>query len=44
MIKSLDWENTKMIGQNKEPPHNSLIPYPLSIREFERKWVKIFIH
>ena len=23
-----DWENTEMIGQNKEPAHNTLIPYP----------------
>ena len=23
-----DWENCQMIGQNKEPPHNTLIPYP----------------
>ncbi|MFX0154603.1 MAG: glycoside hydrolase family 2 TIM barrel-domain containing protein [Candidatus Hodarchaeota archaeon] len=22
-----DWENTEMIGQNKEPPHNTLIPF-----------------
>ncbi|MFX1432018.1 MAG: sugar-binding domain-containing protein, partial [Promethearchaeota archaeon] len=27
MDKRLDWENSKMIGQNKEPPHNTLIPY-----------------
>lgn len=27
MIKSMDWENAEMIGQNKEPPHNTLIPY-----------------
>jgi len=23
-----DWENPEMIGQNKEPPHCTLIPYP----------------
>ena len=23
----LDWENAEMIGQNKEPAHNTLIPY-----------------
>ncbi len=23
-----DWENSMMIGQNKEPAHNTLIPYP----------------
>ncbi|MFX1442045.1 MAG: glycoside hydrolase family 2 TIM barrel-domain containing protein [Promethearchaeota archaeon] len=23
-----DWENSRMIGQNKEPAHNTLIPYP----------------
>ncbi len=23
----MDWENSEMIGQNKEPPHNTLIPY-----------------
>ncbi len=23
-----DWENTEMIGQNKEPAHNTFIPYP----------------
>ena len=22
-----DWENSEMIGQNKEPPHNTLIPF-----------------
>ncbi len=22
-----DWENSQMIGQNKEPPHNTLIPF-----------------
>jgi len=25
--ETLDWENSEMIGQNKEPPHNTLIPY-----------------
>ncbi|MFX1452398.1 MAG: sugar-binding domain-containing protein, partial [Promethearchaeota archaeon] len=28
MSASNDWENTEMIGQNKEPAHNTLIPYP----------------
>ncbi|MFW9943076.1 MAG: glycoside hydrolase family 2 TIM barrel-domain containing protein [Candidatus Thorarchaeota archaeon] len=28
MIERLDWENAEMIGQNKEPAHNTLIPYP----------------
>ncbi len=23
-----DWENSEMIGQNKEPAHNTLIPFP----------------
>ncbi len=23
----MDWENSEIIGQNKEPPHNTLIPY-----------------
>jgi len=27
MVKNLDWENAEMIGQNKEPAHNTLIPY-----------------
>jgi beta-galactosidase len=27
IYNSLDWENSEMIGQNKEPPHNTLIPY-----------------
>ena len=27
MIKRADWENTEMIGQNKEHGHNTLIPY-----------------
>ncbi len=27
MKKTLDWENSEMIEQNKEPPHNTLIPY-----------------
>jgi len=27
LIKSLDWENSEMNGHNKEPPHNTLIPY-----------------
>ncbi|MHA1932169.1 MAG: glycoside hydrolase family 2 TIM barrel-domain containing protein, partial [Promethearchaeota archaeon] len=27
MQEGLDWENSEMIGQNKEPPHNTLIPY-----------------
>ncbi|MFX1310492.1 MAG: sugar-binding domain-containing protein, partial [Promethearchaeota archaeon] len=27
MNKKLDWENSEMIEQNKEPPHNTLIPY-----------------
>ncbi len=27
MQQRLDWENAEMIGQNKEPAHNSLIPY-----------------
>ncbi|MFX0138718.1 MAG: glycoside hydrolase family 2 TIM barrel-domain containing protein, partial [Candidatus Hodarchaeota archaeon] len=27
MTKRLDWENAEMIGQNKEPAHNTLIPY-----------------
>ncbi|MFW9972252.1 MAG: sugar-binding domain-containing protein, partial [Candidatus Odinarchaeota archaeon] len=27
MEKKLDWENSEMVGQNKELPHNTLIPY-----------------
>ena len=27
MQERLDWENAEMIGQNKEPAHNTLIPY-----------------
>ena len=27
MPERLDWENAEMIGQNKEPAHNTLIPY-----------------
>ncbi|MFX1314953.1 MAG: glycoside hydrolase family 2 TIM barrel-domain containing protein [Promethearchaeota archaeon] len=27
MKKKIDWENSRMIGQNKEPSHNTLIPY-----------------
>jgi beta-galactosidase len=27
MTERNDWENCEMIGQNKEPPHNTLIPY-----------------
>ncbi|MFX0165445.1 MAG: glycoside hydrolase family 2 TIM barrel-domain containing protein [Promethearchaeota archaeon] len=27
MTKRLDWENAEMIGRNKEPTHNTLIPY-----------------
>ena len=27
MPEKLDWENTEIIGQNKEPAHNTLIPY-----------------
>ncbi|GAG57093.1 unnamed protein product [marine sediment metagenome] len=27
MQEKLDWENAEMIGQNKEPAHNTLIPY-----------------
>ncbi|MFX1324415.1 MAG: sugar-binding domain-containing protein, partial [Promethearchaeota archaeon] len=27
MSEKLDWENAEMIGQNKEPAHNTLIPY-----------------
>ena len=27
MQERLDWENAEMIGQNKDPAHNSLIPY-----------------
>jgi beta-galactosidase len=27
MKEKLDWENTKVIGQNKEPAHNTLIPF-----------------
>ncbi|MFX1418406.1 MAG: glycoside hydrolase family 2 TIM barrel-domain containing protein [Promethearchaeota archaeon] len=27
MEKRLDWENSEMIGQNKEPPHNTLIVF-----------------
>ncbi|MFX1242067.1 MAG: glycoside hydrolase family 2 TIM barrel-domain containing protein [Promethearchaeota archaeon] len=27
MELKLDWENSEMIGENKEPPHNTLIPY-----------------
>ncbi|MHA2280903.1 MAG: glycoside hydrolase family 2 TIM barrel-domain containing protein [Promethearchaeota archaeon] len=27
MQEKLDWENAEMIGQNKEPTHNTLIPY-----------------
>ncbi|MFW9820020.1 MAG: glycoside hydrolase family 2 TIM barrel-domain containing protein [Candidatus Thorarchaeota archaeon] len=27
MELKLDWENSEMIGKNKEPPHNTLIPY-----------------
>ncbi|MFX1323000.1 MAG: glycoside hydrolase family 2 TIM barrel-domain containing protein, partial [Promethearchaeota archaeon] len=27
MKKKMDWENARMIGQNKEPAHNTLIPY-----------------
>ncbi|MEE9377351.1 MAG: glycoside hydrolase family 2 TIM barrel-domain containing protein [Candidatus Lokiarchaeia archaeon] len=27
MTKKLDWENSEMFGQNKEPPHNTLIPF-----------------
>jgi len=26
--KMNDWENSRMIGQNKEPAHNTLFPYP----------------
>ncbi|KKK96058.1 hypothetical protein LCGC14_2666580, partial [marine sediment metagenome] len=26
MQERLDWENTEMIGENKEPAHNSFIP------------------
>lgn len=27
MKKKMDWENSRMIGKNKEPAHNTLIPY-----------------
>ncbi|MFX0098432.1 MAG: glycoside hydrolase family 2 TIM barrel-domain containing protein [Candidatus Hodarchaeota archaeon] len=27
-MTKLDWENSEMIGQNKEPAHATLIPYP----------------
>ncbi|UCC19967.1 MAG: DUF4981 domain-containing protein, partial [Promethearchaeota archaeon] len=27
MEKKEDWENSEMIGQNKMPPHNTIIPY-----------------
>ena len=27
MKEKLDWQNAEMIGQNKEPTHNTLIPY-----------------
>ena len=27
MQERLDWENSEIIGQNKEPAHNTLIPY-----------------
>ncbi len=27
MSEKLDWENAEVIGKNKEPAHNSLIPY-----------------
>ena len=27
MEERLDWENSEMIGRNKEPAHNTLIPY-----------------
>ena len=27
MEERLDWENSEMIGLNKEPAHNTLIPY-----------------
>jgi len=27
MQENIDWENPEMIGQNKEPAHNTLIPY-----------------
>ncbi|MFW9902202.1 MAG: sugar-binding domain-containing protein, partial [Candidatus Thorarchaeota archaeon] len=27
MQQRKDWENSEMIGQNKEPPHNTLIPF-----------------
>ena len=26
-MKRTDWENCEMIGQNKELPHNTLIPF-----------------
>ena len=27
MKETEDWENSEMIGQNKEPPHCTLIPF-----------------
>ena len=26
-MERMDWENSEMIGENKEPAHNTLIPY-----------------
>ena len=26
-IRKYDWENSQMFGKNKEPSHNTLIPY-----------------
>ncbi len=37
MQERLDWENAEMIGQNKEPAHNTLIPYKDLKRALSRK-------
>ena len=38
MKEKLDWENPEMIGQNKEPPHNTLIPFQDIETALKGKW------